>query len=169
LDRELTGRDRTSENYLNSPLYHEAQKQRDEWARINEAASKHLAQVNREWVTRIEAALAEDNADIFRRRFLETAYEPIHPDPAHADSLYEATFALDDLTEVQRDILETLHEEFRRAHERLSFDMRDIYDRQQEARITASREKREYFTQGIYELAQAGLQREQLNEAQLTK
>ncbi len=169
LDRENTEHGRDPDHYINSPLYHEAQKLRDERTRITEPASIHLAQVNREWVARIEAALAEENADIFRRRFLETAYKPIHPDPAHADALYDAALALDDLTDEQRDILETLHEEFRRAHERLSFDMRDIYDRQQEARITASREKREYFTQGIYELAQAGLKREQLNEAQLTK
>lgn len=169
LDRENTQHGRDADHYINSPLYHEAQKLREEWARITESASIHLAQINREWVPRFEAALAEENADIFRRRFLETAYEPIHPDPAHADALYDAVFALEDLTDVQRDILETLHEEFRRAHGVISFEMRDIYDRQQEARITASREKREYFTQGIYELAQAGLRREQLNEAQLAK
>lgn len=169
LDRENTEHGRDPDHYINSPLYHEAQKLRDERTRITEPASKHLAQINREWVPRIETALAKENATEFRRRFLETAYEPIHPDPNHADALYDAALALEDLTDEQRAILETLREEFRRAHDQISHDMRDIYDRQQEARITASREKREYFTQGIYDLTQARLKREQLNEGQRAK
>lgn len=142
---------------------------REKWARIYEPHTQRLAQINREWLGRIEAAITEENAAAYRQRVLEAAYERIYPDPAHADALYEAAYALEDLTDEQRAVLETLHDEFRRAHRLISIEMRDIDDRQHGARLSASRDEWGYEFQGMTELAEAGLKREQLNEAQLAK
>lgn len=140
--------------------YEAREEAREKWARIYEPHTQRLAQINREWRGRIEAALTDENAAAYRQRFLEAAYERIHPDPANAGALYEAAFVLEDLTDEQRAVLETLHDEFRRAHELISIEMRDIDDRQHGARLNASRDEWAYEFQGMTELAEAGLKRD---------
>ena len=166
LDRSLVGEHRTMENHLGSPLYHQAQERLDEWARIVKPAMTHLAQLNRDWLPRFEAALSEENAAEYRRRFLETAYKPIDPDPAHAEALYQAAFKLENLSDEQRAGLDIGFAEFTRVHENISQAMRVIYDQHQQARTSDSLEERNAQFQAMVDLVEAGLERERLNESQ---
>jgi len=101
----------------------EMDQHRRAFRRLKLRAVRSVERANRQGLAMFMAALPEQRANELHQFYHEAAYPEIFPDRSHADPLYDAVLAFEDLSDDQRSAVHAMRDDYERRHAQLSDQM----------------------------------------------